>query len=417
MAKISKVYAREILNSAGLSTVEASITFDDGYYGRSSISSGVSKGTYEAQLQYDNDPSGFGGSIHQLIDTINTTIGPKLIGMQGYTQPSFDKVLIELDNTPNKSNLGANAILSLSQAYAKASAKSEHLPLWFYLKQLTTIPDFHVKFPVPIITLFEGGMNGEPRVNFQEFNVIPASSKSLFESVTIGSQLYSAARQKIHERNFSVANSAVGGFAPAFENNKDVLSLLKQTIDSTKIKYALDVFLGIDATANLSLVKSQYSLSDRTNPYSAEELIEFYKSLCTEFALLYIEDPFSQDDIDAWKQLKSALADKIIAGDDIVSTNPLRLQKVTEENALNAVIIKPIQIGTVTEAVAVAELARYKKLKIIVSGRTIETIDDFIVDFAVGIEADYAKFGAPARERIAKYNRLLEIYDETHPQA
>lgn len=414
MAKIDQIIAREILNTKGNPTVEATISLDDGTAATSSYPVGEQPGTYEAQPLKDQDPERFFGlGVMKAIDNINTVIAPKIVGLEANEQQQIDKILIELDGTQNKSKLGVNAILPVSQAVCKAAAKSSLLPLVLYMRQFIARSEVEHRIPTPMFNIVEGGKHAENNLNFQEFLVIPATSHTLSESLEIGVTIYRQVRDFLKDNNQSVLVAEEGGFAPSFASNADALKMLKTVIEQSKFGFLKDVFLGLDVAANAMLSNKKYVIKDKNGQLDQDDLIEIYQTLLNDFSLVYFEDPFAEDDWDGWKKMYNTLSSKVlVSGDEITSSNPYRLQAALNSGILNSMVIKPNQIGTVTEALAVAEIARFKQLKIVVSGRSGETDDDFIVDFAVAIDADYVKFGAPARERISKYNRLSAIETE-----
>lgn len=411
MAKIEQITAREILDTKGNPTVEAIVFLEDGTSASSSVPTGASQGTYEAQPLRDADPERyFGLGVMRAIDNINTVIAPKIIGMEASEQQKIDKILIELDGTQNKVKLGSNAILPISQAVCKAAAKSSLLPLVLHMRQFISLASAKHKIPTPMFNIVEGGKHAENTLNFQEFLVIPATSHSLTEALEIGVTIYKQVRSFLIDNNQSVLVADEGGFAPSFASNADALKMLKTVIEQSKFGFLKDVFLGLDVAANSILSNKKYVIKDKNGQLDQDDLIQIYQDLQNEFSIVYFEDPFAEDDWDGWKKMYTAFSSKVlVSGDEVTSTNPYRLQAALNSNILNAIVIKPNQIGTVSEALAVAEIARFKQLKIVVSGRSGETDDDFIVDFAAAIDADYVKFGAPARERIAKYNRLSAI--------
>lgn len=264
-----------------------------------------------------------------------------------------------------------------------------------------------------MFNLIEGGKHASNGINFQEVLLVPATSKSYSEALVLGVNVFNALKSTLTEKMLTTLSADEGGFAPQLTTNQEALTMLKNAVERTSLSFALDAFIGIDVAANSLLDGKKYRLLDRAVPYSSEELVDFYDLLVTEFSVIYLEDPLAEDDWEGWKKLFMKLGTKtIVTGDDLITTNPYRLQLAIDNNVLNGIIIKPNQIGTVTEALAVAEIARYKNYKITVSHRSGETNDDFIADFAVAIGADNVKFGAPARERTVKYNRLLEIEKE-----
>jgi enolase len=409
--KIGQITAREILDTKGNPTIEAIVALSDGTMARSSAPTGAMKGTYEAQALRDGDKDRYLGlGVLQAIDIINTQISPKLIGFEATEQQKIDAAIIELDGTSNKSKLGGNTTIAVSQAVCKAAAKSALLPLSLYIRQFISLHGQAHRIPTPMFNLIEGGKHAENSLNFQEFLVIPATSHTLSESLEIGVSMYHKLREYIKDNNQSVLSADEGGFAPAYATNMDALRTLRTTIEMTKYGFLKDIFLGVDISANGFIYNKKYAIKDKNGQLDDTDLMEVYQNMLNDFSLVYFEDPFAEDDWEGWKKIYAAMGSRaLISGDDITSTNPYRLQTALNSGILNAIVIKPNQIGTVTEALAVAEMARFKQLKIVVSNRSGETNDNFIADFAVAIDADYVKFGAPARERIIKYNRLSAI--------
>lgn len=415
MSQIQNIYAFEVIDSRGNPTIQTIVELSSRARGVSSVPSGVSRGTYEAAELRDTDSHRFNGlGVLKAATNINTTIAQKLKGMEATDQKTIDKTLIALDGTQNKIHLGANAILSVSQAVAKAASTELGIPLYQYINSLLATP-VPLSFPTPIFNILEGGKHSTRALDIQEILVIPASSKSYPESLEIGLKVYHAAYSLCVEKNFSTLVADEGGFSPALSTNREGLTFVRLAVERAGFNFAYDAFAGIDVAANTLFNGKKYTLKDETTPRGVKEMIEWYQNLYTEYSLVYIEDPFSEDDWEGWKSLYSILFSKVlIVGDDLTVTNPFRLEQALQNSSLNGVVIKPTQIGTIIEAVAVVEMARFKNLKIIVSHRGGETNDDFIADFAIGIGASYCKFGAPARERIAKYNRLRQIFFELY---
>lgn len=414
MARIERVTAREILDSRANPTVEAVVILSDGTVGTSSVPSGASRGTYEAHELRDGDANRYkGNGVLKAVESVNSVIGPGIIGMEATHQQEVDKKMIEMDGTQNKSNLGGNAILAVSQATAKASAKSSLLPLSVYLRQFLSFHAEGHRIPTPLFNMIEGGKHADNGVDFQEFLVIPASSFDYPASLQIGVDIYNSLRDYLRNSNHSTGVADEGGFAPDFATNLDALKTLRAAIETTPHAFSKDIFLGLDVAANALVNNRKYSIKDRSGQIDPSDFLAFYKTIISEYSIIYLEDPFAEDDWESWRDIHNEMGgNTLIVGDDLTSTNPYRLQMAINNNVINALIIKPNQIGTVTEALAVVEIAKYKNLKVIVSHRSGETNDDFIADFAVAIGADYAKFGAPSHERIIKYNRLLEIEQE-----
>ena len=415
MAKIKLIVAREILNSKGIPTVETTVILSDGKAGTASTPTGTSVGSYEASELRDRDDKHFqGNGVSKPIANIEEIIAPNILGMDATKQHEIDKKMIELDGTQNKGKLGSNAMLSVSMAVAKAAAKSALLPTFLYLREFVNKENTTIKIPTPAFNILNGGKHAGDNTNFQEYMVIPASSKTYSESLDMAFVLYSSLRKILDQSNFGSLVGDEGGFGPKLQTNKDGLDLLKQAIEATSFRYGFDVFLGLDVAATNFYQEGKYHIKDKTMPLSSEALIEYYEDLNKEFHLLYLEDPLAQDDWVGWSKIFSSISQQtLIVGDDLTATNPYRLQMALDKKTISGIIIKPNQIGTVIEAMAVVEIAREAGLKIIVSHRSGETNDDFIADFAVAVSADYVKFGAPARgERVAKYNRLLAIEKE-----
>jgi enolase len=414
MSKIKKVFAREILSFAGIPTVETTVTLDDGVLGRSSFPSGLFHDTYEAKPLLDEDNTRMSGKgVLKAVDVINNIIAPKIAGNEAFEQAKIDKIMLELDGTQNKIKLGVNSILSVSQAVAKACAQSSFLPLSLHLRQFMSSSNREHKMPTPMFSVLEGGGQIENGLDFKEFLIIPATSHTLFDSINIGLVIFEELKIFLKNNNQNTLSAQKGGFAPIYRTNAEAFRDLKTVIEKTKYAFLRDVFLGVDVNANFFLSNKKYALKDKNGPLDADDLIEIYQDIFENFSLVYFEDPFGEDDWEGWKKMYQAFASKaLIAGDSLTSTNPYRLQTALSENTLNAIVIKPSQIGTVTESLAVAEIAKFKGLKIIVSDRENETQDAFVADFAVAIDSDYVKFGAPDRERVIKYNRLLSIQNE-----
>lgn len=413
MAKIKQIIAREILNAKGEPTIETTVILSDGATGIASSPSGTSVGKYEALELKDNDPKRYHGlGVLNAIDNINKLLSPLLIGMEASNQQVIDKKIIELDGTLNKSKLGSNATLSLSMAIAKASARSAVLPLFLYLREYVKKDEVNAhRIPTPCFNILNGGQHGGKNVDFQEFLVIPASSKSYSDALLYGNNTYFSLKKVLEQNNLSSLIGIEGGFSPKLGNNIDALTLIKQAIEAANLRIGFDMFIGLDAAANNIYDDGKYQIKDKSTSLTAKDLIDIYNNINDQFHLLYLEDGMQEDDWPGWQELYAKMsAQTMIVGDDLTATNPFRLSEAMQKRAVSAIIIKPNQIGTVIEALAVSEMAKEAGLKIIVSHRSGETNDDFIADFAVAVSADYVKFGAPVRgERVAKYNRLLAI--------
>ncbi len=412
MAKIKEIKAQEILDSRGNPTIETTVVLQDGSVGVASCPSGASVGSYEAWELRDHDDKRFSGlGVLKAVNNVNSIIAPALVGMDSSKQQDIDKTVINLDGTQNKGKLGANATLSVSMAVCKAGARNSMLPLFLYLRQFIKTENTALKIPTPLFNFINGGKHAGDNLDLQEFFVIPATSKPYNEALEMGVNIYTVLRNTLKENGLSTLIGDEGGYAPKLATNKDAFVLLKQAIDKTNLRFGFDVFFGLDAASNSFYQDKQYRLKDRSMPFSTDDLIAFYQELNKQYRILYLEDPLFEDDWEGWAKISSKMSqDTIIVGDDLVATNPYRLQMAIDKKAITGVIIKLNQIGTVIECLAVVEVARAAGLKIIVSHRSGETNDDFIADFSVAVSADYVKFGATARgERVAKYNRLLQI--------
>lgn len=412
MAKIAKVYAREILDSRGTPTIETTIWLDNGYAGTAAVPSGSSTTKHEAVELRDNDPHRFHGlGVLKAVNNVNQVIAPKIIGLDPSQQTTLDQTLINLDGTSNKAKLGGNTILSVSEAALKAAAANFRLPIYQYLIKKYQLIKSLKKMPNPTFNIINGGAHGAGNLDFQEFHVIPSIRFPYHQALEIGAEIYHSLEKTLKRRQAIHSVGDEGGFAPNLFTNLDALEVILEAINQTEHKFAQDVFLGLDVAASWFYKNKQYQIKDRAQPYSTKELIAYYIQLNREYRLFSLEDPLEEDDWNGWAKLTADLSsDTLIVGDDLLSTNKNRVQKAIDKKACNAILVKPNQIGTISETIEVIKVCRQAGWKIIVSHRSGETNDTFIADFAVGVGANYTKFGAPARgERVAKYNRLLAI--------
>ena len=413
MAKIKSIKAREILDSRGHPTLETRVEVEDGAVGVASVPSGSSIGKHEALELRDNDPRRYHGlGVLKAVGNVNNVIAPQLIGFEAHNQLEIDKKLLALDGTPNKTRLGANATLSVSQGVCEAAAASEKANNFEHISHLYGLKKEEFKIPTPLFNLINGGSHGAGNLDFQEFHLVPHEQKPYDEALKIGEEIYQGVK-KVLIRNGAIHSVGdEGGFAPNLFTNLDALEVLTQAIKETGYEVNKDVFLSLDVAAGFFYKDGRYRIRDRSTPMDASELIDFYKDLVQQYPLIALEDPLYEDDWDGWQKLTQAMTNVIIVGDDLLATNKKRLEEAIKRKACNAILVKPNQIGTIAETIEVIKIARQANWKIIVSHRSGETQDDFIADFAVGVRADYVKFGAPARgERVAKYNRLLEIQE------
>lgn len=412
MAKIKAIDAREILNAKGFPTIEVAVTLNDGKIGVASCPTGEKIGNYDAVDLKDNDEKRFEGQgVIKAVSNIKNIIAPALVGKVAEQQPEIDKVMIDLDGTQNKSRLGANAMLAVSIAVAKAGAESSVLPLFLYLRQYIKKDHDLLETPVPIFNLINGGRRENGMANFHEFLIIPASSKPYIESIQIGEVIHKQLKKILESKNSETLTDYDEGFTLNLKTNKEAFSYIMQAAENAHVRIGFDAFLGLNSRASAFFKNGKYMISDAPSALSSSDFVDYYSKLNEEMHLLYLEDALSEDDWDGWKALFERLSKtSIIAGGDLIASNPYRLQMALDKKTINGVVIKPNQAGTVIESLAIAQAAKETGLKIIVSHRSNETNDDFIADFSVAVDADYIKIGSLSRgENIAKYNRLLQI--------
>lgn len=411
MPKITRVVAREILDSRATPTIEVSVLTDTGTYGTASVPSGAGVGKYEDVELRDGDPSRFhGNGVLKAVNNAQSVIGPKLVGMEISEQEKIDKLMIDLDGTNNESKLGANAILAVSIASLKAAANSYRLPLFKYIGDRYR-PGSALKIPGPIFNLINGGKHGAGNLDFQEFHVIPSTQMSFSNALRAGTETWANLKDELIHRNAIHSVGDEGGFAPNLFTNADALELMALVIKNSNYRLGQDLYLGLDVAADEFYKDGKYNIKDAPRPLSRTELTDLYINLSKDYGLLGLEDPLDQEDWAGWTELSRTLPTSVmVIGDDLITTNSKRLQKAIDNKSCNAVIVKPNQIGTVSETIELLRLALANNITTIASHRSGETNDSFIADFAVGMGTNYAKFGAPDRgERVAKYNRLLEI--------
>ncbi len=404
--RIKNISAREILDSRSNPTVEARVELESGAIGIASVPSGASTGIHEAHELRDGDKSRYGGKgVLGAVKNINDIIRPSLIDSAANEQEAIDRKMIALDQSINKSNLGANSILAVSLAVARVAAIDSGLELYQYLGRR-----HKEKAPTPMFNLLNGGAHASNNVDIQEFMVVP-HGLSLENAIRAGSEIYHTLGRLLKDRGLSTAVGDEGGFAPNLESDEMAIKLLCQAI--TDSGYSLDkVGIALDVASSEWFSNGQYILPKRNETVTADELIDRYKELCEKYPIISIEDGVSEDDYDGWVRLTKALGEKImLVGDDFFVTNERRLREGIRLSAANAILIKPNQIGTLTETLKVISVAQDAGYKVIVSHRSGETNDTAISDIAVAVGAEFIKAGAPCRgERVAKYNRLSEIY-------
>lgn len=411
MPKITRIVAREILDSRAVPTIETSVLTDTGAYGTASIPSGAGKGKNEDLELRDGDLSRYhGNGVLKAIDNVHNLIAPKLIGQEISQQEKIDQTMLELDGTANESKLGANAILSVSIACLKAAANAYKTPLFQYIAARYR-PGLPIKVPGPIFNLINGGKHGAGNLDFQEFHVIPSTQMSFSKALRAGAETWYNLKEELIHRNAIHSVGDEGGFAPNLFTNADALELMALVIKNSNYRLGQDLFLGLDVAADEFYKEGKYNIKDAPKPLTRDEMIDLYANLTKDYGLLGIEDPLDQEDWAGWTALAHKLpSSTMVIGDDLITTNAKLLQKAIDNKSCNAVIVKPNQIGSVSETIELLKLASSNNITTIASHRSGETNDSFIADFAVGMGTNYAKFGAPDRgERVAKYNRLLEI--------
>ena len=406
--QILKCSAKEILDSRGNPTVEASVMLTDGTVGVASVPSGASTGIYEAHEKRDQDEKRFGGKgVSEAVNDICKIISPALSGIYASEQSEIDRTLRAIDGTDNKSNLGANAILAVSLASARAAANYYKIPVFKYLGGIDAC-----RLPIPMMNILNGGAHASNNVEIQEFMIVPVGAESFSEALRMGSEIYHTLKKLLSSKKLSVAVGDEGGFAPDLESDEVAIELIIDAIN--KAGYNTDtVKLALDAAASeWSGSKGKYFLSKRKSELTQSELIGYWQKLWSEYPIISIEDGLDQEDFDGWRKLTASLEKNslMLVGDDLFVTNTQRLRKGISEKAGNAILIKPNQIGTLSETLDVIHLAKDAGYSFIISHRSGETEDTTLADIAVAVNAPYIKAGAPCRsERVAKYNRLLRI--------
>ncbi|RSM62475.1 phosphopyruvate hydratase [Amycolatopsis sp. WAC 01376] len=405
MALIEQVGAREILDSRGNPTVEVEVALDDGTLARAAVPSGASTGEHEAVELRDGDPGRYNGKgVERAVAAVLDEIGPDLVGTDAVDQRIVDQKLVDLDGTPAKSRLGANAILGVSLAVAKAAAESAELELFRYLGG----PNAHV-LPVPMLNILNGGAHADTDVDIQEFMIAPIGAESFREALRWGTEVYHSLKSVLKGRGLATGLGDEGGFAPSLKNNREALDLILQAIEKAGYAPGRDVALALDVAATEFFSDGAYTFEGAKK--SAEQMSAYYGELVRDYPLVSIEDPLSEDDWDGWVQLTTEIGEKVqLVGDDLFVTNPDRLEEGITRRAANALLVKVNQIGTLSETLDAISLATSYGYKSMMSHRSGETEDTFIADLAVATGVGQIKTGAPARgERIAKYNQLLRI--------
>ena len=406
MAQIIDVQAREILDSRGNPTVEVEVLLDDASFGRAGVPSGASTGVHEAHELRDGGDRYLGKGVRQAVENVNEKIAPAVTGLEADDQRLVDKVMLDLDGSDNKSNLGANAILGVSLATAKAAASSANLELFRYLGG----PNAHV-LPVPMMNIVNGGAHADSGVDVQEFMIAPIGADSFREALRMGAEVYHNLKSVIKSKGLSTGLGDEGGFAPSVDSTKEALDLIAEAVKKAGYKLGEDIAFALDAASSEFYDKDKGVYNFEGGEHSAEDMVKVYEELVENYPIVSIEDPLQEDDWEGYTKLTAEIGDKVqIVGDDFFVTNPARLKEGIEKKAANALLVKVNQIGSLSETADAVQLAQNNNYRCMMSHRSGETEDTTIADLSVAYSCGQIKSGAPARsERVAKYNQLLRI--------
>ncbi len=404
---ISKIHAREIFDSRGNPTVEVDVTLNDGSFGRAAVPSGASTGEHEAVELRDGDKSRFlGKGVLNAVNNVNSVLTSIVIGLDALQQSVVDEAMIKADGTPNKSNLGANAVLGISMATAKAAADSLKIPLYQHLGTAESN-----LLPAPMMNIINGGSHADNNVDIQEFMVFPIGARSFSEALRMGTETFHQLKIVLKENGLNTAVGDEGGFAPNLSSNEEALEVIMEAISRTNYSAGDDIFFALDPASSEFFVDGSYRLESENRTLSSEEMVDYYTNLVNKYPIISIEDGLAENDWDGWKILNSKLGSQIqIVGDDLTVTNMTHLQRAIDEKSMNSILIKLNQIGTITETVQAVNLARDNNFSAVISHRSGETEDTIIADFAVAMGMGQIKTGSASRtDRICKYNQLLRI--------
>lgn len=410
MGTIIGIHGREIMDSRGNPTVEVDVFLEDGSFGRAAVPSGASTGIHEALELRDKGEKRYGGKgVLKAVENVNEKISPELIGMDSDNQAEIDRTMVDLDGTPGKSTLGANAILGVSMAVARAAADSHELPLWAYLGGLGSFV-----LPTPMMNVINGGAHADNTVDIQEFMIVPHNAPSFAEALRMGAETYHALKNCIKARKYSTGVGDEGGFAPDLKTNREALDLLMEAVTKAGYKPGADISFALDVASSEFFRDGKYVFEGEGKTFTADELIAYYEGLCKDYPILSIEDGMAEEDWKGWAALTKKLGGKVqLVGDDLFVTNPEILARGIKEGVGNAVLVKLNQIGTVSETVEVVQMATLAGYASIISHRSGETDDTFISDLSVAMKTGQIKTGSVARtDRVAKYNQLLRIEEE-----
>ncbi len=409
MPKITLIKARQVLDSRGNPTVAVDVLLEDGSYGSAMVPSGASTGKFEALELRDGDKSKYNGKgVSKAVKNVNEHISGRLIGIEACDQVNIDRIMLELDGTKNKAGLGANAILGVSMAVARAAAASLKIDLYRYLGGTNS-----AVLPVPMMNILNGGQHADNNVDFQEYMILPAGLPSFSEAMRCGAEVYHTLKGVLKAKGLSTGVGDEGGFAPDLPNNEEPVKLILEAIEKAGYRPGVDVFIALDAAASEFYEDGKYLIESGKRQMSSSDMVSYYSELVEKYPIVSIEDGLDEEDWEGWQELTKALGSKIrIVGDDLLVTNTERIAKGIELGAMNAVLIKLNQIGSVSETLSAIEMTQNASFAAIISHRSGETCDTFIADLAVAANTGFIKTGAPARsERLSKYNRLLKIED------
>ena len=409
MSKIKKIHARQILDSRGNPTVEVDILTEDNVLGRAAVPSGASTGKHEAVELRDDDKSKFmGKGVTQAVENVNKAISEKLLGVSIFEQNLIDQTMIELDGTPNKAKLGANAILGVSLAVAKAAAQSMHQPLFRYIGGVSANT-----LPVPMMNILNGGSHADNAIDFQEFMVMPVKAENFSEALRMGTEVFHHLKSVLKSKNLSTNVGDEGGFAPNISSNVEAIEVVLQAIEKAGYKPGEEIFIAMDAAASefYDEEKQLYRFASTGDELNSSEMADYWKDWVDKYPIISIEDGMQEDDWEGWKRHTELIGDQVqLVGDDLFVTNVERLQRGIDENIGNAILIKVNQIGTLTETISAVNLAKRNGYKSVMSHRSGETEDSTIADLAVALNTGQIKTGSASRsDRMAKYNQLLRI--------
>ena len=410
MAMITEVYAREILDSRGNPTVEVEVCLEDGAMGRAAVPSGASTGVHEAVELRDGDKERYlGKGVTKAVDNVNDIIAEAIIGLDATRQTEIDELLVRLDGTPNKGRLGANAILGVSMAVAKAAAASVGLPLYLYLGGVAA-----KELPVPMMNILNGGEHADNNVDIQEFMIMPVGAKSFSEALRMNAEIYHNLKALLKEKGLSTALGDEGGFAPNLKCNADAIEVILEATERAGYKPGKDIVMAMDVASSEFYVDGKYKMTGEGVEMTSEEMVDYLAGLCEKYPIISIEDGMAEDDWDGWKKLTQKLGKKVqLVGDDLFVTNVDFLRKGIEMGCANSILIKVNQIGTLTETLDAIEMAHRAGYTSVTSHRSGETEDSTIADIAVATNSGQIKTGSASRsDRMAKYNQLLRIEDE-----